>query len=106
MVSEEVGTASNVTPLFADREVTPDKEKEIINYVAQRLAEAREKGLQTDSIMFCLLGTMTDGKVSHPDGVSLHYWIDESRHISKELAFIEKVLAAEIQERIDDMHVS
>lgn len=103
MVPEEVNP-SNVKSLRPETEIRTDKEKELVNYVASKLAQAREKGLNTDSIVFCLIGEMQRDDGGHPDGVSIHYWIDDGRHVSKELSFVEKVLACEVNCCIDELH--
>lgn len=105
MVPEEVKVeqSTNVKALFPEQQITTDKEKELLNYFATKLAEARGAGLQVDSLVFALIGTLDREDTGHPDGSSFHYNFDESRHVSKELAFIEKLIANEVNTRIDAM---
>lgn len=108
MVHKEVDEqpVSNVKSLRPETEIKSDREKELVNYFAAKLAAAREAGLTVDSMVFVILGEMERDDAGHPDGCALHYWIDESRHVTKELSFVEKLISNEISHRIDGMDES
>lgn len=92
---------TNVRPIRP--EVTPKsaREQELVDHLLRRLQDHKESGIEVDSIVFTLHGTMLevneDGTTEkHTGWASVHHWIAEERPTLQTLSYASTVLQAQV----------
>ena len=103
---EETAAITNVRFIRPELEGAHDIDKQFTGYLAQRIAEAREKGIDVQGLVFMLIGEIPveneKKEVVKESAAVLHYWLDEHKPMLPELTYLHAVLGYEITKRLGD----
>lgn len=105
-MEETTATINNIRFIRPEFEGMQSIDKQLIGYLAQCIAEAREKGVDVQGLVFMLVGEKLSkdekGTAVAESAAVLHYWLDEHKPIITELTYVHAALGYEITKRLGE----
>lgn len=105
-MEETTAVKSNVRSIRPELDAVASREKDIVNYVAQRIADAKDRGVDLKSIVFVMNGDKLDEEGEQQPVSALHYWTDEHKPGIYDLTYAHALLGYEITKYIDGSNMS
>lgn len=103
MDNPEEAVGSNVKYLYPEIPSRSDREKDLLTYFIQMMAENKKNGIEIDSVYFFFTGTQTTDDGLH-DTTTTHYYYDPDRNVLKEMTYLAFLMHGEIAKRIKASH--
>jgi hypothetical protein len=103
MDNPEEAVGSNVKYLYPEIPTRSDREKDLLTYFIQMMAENKKNGIEIDSVYFFFTGTRTTEEETY-DTTTTHYCFDPDRNTLKEMSYLAFLMQSEVSKRIQASH--